>query len=253
MCLRNASWIAGSSPGNDWVESCVIRAPGTSFFDLNQGRFCSLCNESDHPYSALTNTRYSHVEAKARLMTAAVIAIALPVYTGVGAAAPISGTLAIQECSAEQCPGCPLLRRWLAGGGWRGGGWGRGWGWGGVGAGLAAGAIIGGALAAPYYYGGGYYGGGPYYANPYYAKGPGYNDDEVRRWRCSRVLHATLPVIRSAQRNLHGQRRISASLSVKKYRKRTKTPAPRRGFLFNAVIRLCESHSQNLQGGKSRL
>jgi hypothetical protein len=35
-------------------------------------------------------------------------------------------------------------------------GWGgRGWGWG-LGGGLAAGAIIGGALAAPYYYGGGY-------------------------------------------------------------------------------------------------
>lgn len=32
--------------------------------------------------------------------------------------------------------------------------------------GLAAGAVVGGALAAPYYYGGGpyYYGGGPYYA-----------------------------------------------------------------------------------------
>ena len=38
-------------------------------------------------------------------------------------------------------------------GGWRGGGWHRGFGWGGVGA-LAAGAVIGGALAAPYYYGG---------------------------------------------------------------------------------------------------
>jgi hypothetical protein len=43
-------------------------------------------------------------------------------------------------------------------GGWRGGG---GWGWGG----FAAGAIIGGALAAPYYYGG-YYPYGPYYAPP---------------------------------------------------------------------------------------
>ncbi|MGA9003006.1 MAG: BA14K family protein, partial [Pseudolabrys sp.] len=42
------------------------------------------------------------------------------------------------------------------------------WGWG-FGGGLAAGALIGGALAAPYYYGG-YY---PY-AQPYYAPGPGY-------------------------------------------------------------------------------
>jgi hypothetical protein len=54
--------------------------------------------------------------------------------------------------------------------------WGRGWGWG-VGGGFVAGAIIGGALAAPYYYGPGpyYYGGGPYYygGGPYYPA-PGY-------------------------------------------------------------------------------
>ncbi|HLH87023.1 MAG TPA: BA14K family protein [Xanthobacteraceae bacterium] len=60
-----------------------------------------------------------------------------------------------------------------------GGHWGHGGCWGcGVGAGFVAGAIIGGALAAPYYYGPGYgyygvpyyYGGGPYYygAGPYY-------------------------------------------------------------------------------------
>ena len=54
------------------------------------------------------------------------------------------------------------------GGGWRGGYYGGGWrggygGWYGPGAGFVAGALIGGALAAPY----GYY---PY-ASPYY--GPG--------------------------------------------------------------------------------
>lgn len=51
---------------------------------------------------------------------------------------------------------------------WRGRGWGGGWGWG-LG-GLAAGAIIGSAIAssAPY----GYYGGGPYY--PAYGYGSGY-------------------------------------------------------------------------------
>jgi len=45
---------------------------------------------------------------------------------------------------------------------WRGGGFFPG---------FAAGAIIGGALAAPYYYGGGpyYYGGGPYYGDGPYA------------------------------------------------------------------------------------
>jgi hypothetical protein len=45
--------------------------------------------------------------------------------------------------------------------------WRRGWGWGGVGAGFVAGAIIGGALASPYYYG---Y--GPYYPAPYYVAPP---------------------------------------------------------------------------------
>ena len=107
----------------------------------------------------------------ARLITAAFIAIALPVYAGVASAAPMSGALAIQNAA----PGNIENVRWgggWRGGGWRGGGWGRGWGWG-LGGGLAAGAIIGGALAAPYYYGG-YYGGGPYYASPYYAPGRGY-------------------------------------------------------------------------------
>lgn len=49
--------------------------------------------------------------------------------------------------------------------------------WGcGVGAGFVAGAIIGGALAAPYYYGPGYYSGGPYYygGGPYYGGGAYY-------------------------------------------------------------------------------
>jgi len=55
---------------------------------------------------------------------------------------------------------------------WRGGwgGWHGGWGWGGPALGFAAGALVGSALAAPYYYGGygypyGYYGYAPY---PYY-------------------------------------------------------------------------------------
>jgi hypothetical protein len=53
---------------------------------------------------------------------------------------------------------------------WRGGGWHGGYGgwhsggWGYYGGGFAAGAILGGLLAAPYYYGGG----------PYYGPGPGY-------------------------------------------------------------------------------
>jgi hypothetical protein len=48
-----------------------------------------------------------------------------------------------------------------------------GWGWGGFGVGLATGAIIGGALARPYYpyYGYGYYAPAYYYPPPYYRYG----------------------------------------------------------------------------------
>jgi hypothetical protein len=50
--------------------------------------------------------------------------------------------------------------------------WGHHWGWG-VGGGFVAGAIVGSALAAPYYYAPGYY---PYYygPGPYYPAGPAY-------------------------------------------------------------------------------
>jgi hypothetical protein len=63
--------------------------------------------------------------------------------------------------------------------------WGRGSGWG-FGAGFLGGAIVGGALAAPYYpygYGYPYYGGHPYYG-PYYGYGSRYyyNDSRGRYW-----------------------------------------------------------------------
>ena len=101
----------------------------------------------------------------AKLATAALIAIAVPLYAGVASAAPVSGALAIKNTATSNIENVRYY-------GWRGG-WGRGYygeGWG-VGAGIAAGALIAGALAAPYYYGG-----GPYYASPYYyyAPGPGY-------------------------------------------------------------------------------
>jgi len=62
----------------------------------------------------------------------------------------------------------PAEARW---GGWHGGwgGWhGGGWGWGG----FAAGAVVGAALAAPYYYPYGYYPYGYYggYPYPYYGR-----------------------------------------------------------------------------------
>ena len=48
----------------------------------------------------------------------------------------------------------------------------RWWGWGAPAAAFVAGGLIGGALAAPYYYGYGPYYPGPYYPAPYYP-GPG--------------------------------------------------------------------------------
>ena len=63
--------------------------------------------------------------------------------------------------------------------------WGRGFGWG-VGAGLLGGAIIGGALAAPYYYGAPY-GYPPAAYGPGYYPAPAYGGDAVaycaRRYR----------------------------------------------------------------------
>src|SRR5262245_50406913 len=88
-----------------------------------------------------------------KLMAAALIAVAVPSFAGSASAAPAGGAMAIKNAATSNIE----TVRW----GWGGRGWGRGWGWG-LGGGLAAGAIIGGALAAPYYYGGGYYG-GPYY------------------------------------------------------------------------------------------
>jgi hypothetical protein len=81
-------------------------------------------------------------------------------------AAPITPLSTAAKPSAQD--GSAIQVRW---GGWRGGGWGwRGGGWG-VGA-LAAGAVIGAAIASPYAYGG-YY---PYsgYGSPYYGYGPAY-------------------------------------------------------------------------------
>src|SRR4051794_15940471 len=57
--------------------------------------------------------------------------------------------------------------------GFHGGGWGHSGGWGGAGFGLAAGALVGAALAAPYYGAGYGYG----YGYPYGYGGYGYDDD----------------------------------------------------------------------------
>jgi len=60
-----------------------------------------------------------------------------------------------------------------------------GWGWGGAGIGFATGALVGSALASPYYYGGRYaYGPGPYVVDEGpYAAAPRYSSDDAY---CSR-------------------------------------------------------------------
>jgi hypothetical protein len=100
------------------------------------------------------------------LAVTAFFAASIASIANVAVATPIDNALAMKNVA----PTTVETVRW-GGGGWGG----RGWGWG-VGAGIVAGAIVGGALAAPYY---GY---GPYYAYPrayygppgYYALGPYY-------------------------------------------------------------------------------
>ena len=91
-----------------------------------------------------------------KLIAAALISVVVPSYASIASAAPAGGALAIKNAASSNIE---QVR----------------WGWG-IGAGVAAGALIGGALASPYYYGG-YYGGPYYYASPYYAD-PDYAVDE---------------------------------------------------------------------------
>lgn len=100
---------------------------------------------------------------------AAAIALILPVTTSQSNAAPLASGAAITSAVSHDSSDVTKVY-------WRGRG---GWGWGGVGAGLAAGALIGGAIAAgsaPYYgYGyGPYYGYGPAYAPAPVVVEPGY-------------------------------------------------------------------------------
>lgn len=112
-----------------------------------------------------------------RTLAVALLVAAPTALAGSANAAPISGPLSLHEATT------PALQTVQ----WRGRGWGwggRGWGWGGAAAGLAAGAIVGGAIAAtqPYAYGYDYapdyygydYAPGYTYA-PGYAYSPGYS------------------------------------------------------------------------------
>jgi len=114
-----------------------------------------------------------------RKLTAVLLVASVVVSTaGVASAAPVNG-LAIKNAAPSNVETVQ----------WRRYGWG-------VGAGIVAGAIVGGMLAAPYYgYGpyGPYYGPGPYYAGPgpyypapVYRRGPAYSDAVaycMRRYR----------------------------------------------------------------------
>jgi hypothetical protein len=108
------------------------------------------------------------------LSAAALLAIGLGWGPPAASAAPVAGAIAINNAAAPAVEQVAWGRGW-GGGGWGGRGWGGGWGWG-LGAGLLGGAIIGSALAAPYYYGTPY---GYGYAAPGYYGAPGYGPPGV--------------------------------------------------------------------------
>lgn len=115
----------------------------------------------------------------ATLFTAAAVTIGLMSQPGPAVAAPAANAYADVPIGKFE-----VVRYGGWHGGWRGGwgGW-RGGGWGYYGGGFAAGAILGGLLAAPYYYPAPYYYGGPGY---YYEDGgapDGAVDYCMRRFR----------------------------------------------------------------------
>jgi BA14K-like protein len=107
------------------------------------------------------------MQNKTRLLAVALVAASIPGFSSVAAAAPLSQPLALQDRAAATAPPVETVqfRRW---GGWRG----RGWGW--WGPGLAAGAIVGGPIAASRPWGYGYYDPGYAYAPGYSYYDPGY-------------------------------------------------------------------------------
>jgi len=94
------------------------------------------------------------------LAAAALFAMSMTPFANVASAAPVADALAIKNAAPTNIETVQWRGRGY-GRGYYGRGYGRGAGWG-VGAGLLGGAIVGGMLAAPYYYGGGpYYYGAP--------------------------------------------------------------------------------------------
>jgi hypothetical protein len=91
-----------------------------------------------------------------KLIATAVFATTISSFARVTSAMPVSDALAIRNSVPVQVESVQW-RRGL-----------RGWGWRGAGAGFVAGAVIGGAIAAPYYG----YGYRPYYPAPNYYAAP---------------------------------------------------------------------------------
>jgi BA14K-like protein len=119
--------------------------------------------EPREPHARQRDNRDGEIKMSTFVRTVAatvIVAVGVASLAGAASALPLAGGLALTSA----VPSNVETVRWG----------GRGWGWGG--AGLVAGAIVGGALLAPRYYGPGpyYYGPGPYDApGPYYdAPGP---------------------------------------------------------------------------------
>lgn len=107
-------------------------------------------------------------DCKRRIVAAIVGTAGIVELASAASAAPVGGALAIKKA----VPANTESVQWRRGWGWRGG-----WGWGGAAAGFVAGAVVGSALTAPYYYGYGPYYPDPYYPGPYYygpPAGPAY-------------------------------------------------------------------------------
>lgn len=77
-----------------------------------------------------------------RLVATIVFVAGMSPFATVASATPMAHGLALKNA----VPANAETVQWRRGWGYRGG-----WGWGGVGAGFVAGAVIGGALASPYY------------------------------------------------------------------------------------------------------
>ena len=103
------------------------------------------------------------------LSAAALVATAIAAVPNIASATPVADALAIKNAAGSDVVTV----------------WGRGFGWG-FGAGLLGGAIVGGALAAPYYYGAPYYPpaayGPGYYPAPRYGDSAGYCASRYRSY-----------------------------------------------------------------------